>query len=327
MRWIPGVAVALAGAAAALGLGLLLPAIPVLTIALLLGLLVGQLPLAQPVLAGALAPGLGIAARRVLRIGIVLLGFKLSLSTIAGLGWLTIVLVVALVGVSFFATWGIARLFRLPGQEPILLAAGFSICGVSAVGAMSGAVRARSQDSATPIAMVTLFGSLGILVLPLLAQPLGLSGEAYGVWVGASLHDVGQVVAAGQAGGAAALAIAVTVKLTRVVTLAPMVAIASVIERRRGDGAPGKRPPIVPLFIVLFVGAVVLNSVVPFPDWFHRGTDLAQTVLFAMALFAIGAGIRLRTLIRAGGRAALAGAVSWALICALALVVVWSRTL
>lgn len=209
-----------------------------------------------------------------------------------------------------------------------MLAAGFSICGVSAIGAFSSATRARAQDTTTPIAMVTLFGSLGILLLPLLARPLGLAGEDYGVWVGASLHDVGQVVAAGQAGGAAALAIAVTVKLTRVLTLAPMVAIAGLVERRRHREAPaGTRPPIVPLFIVLFVAAVVLNSVVPFPDGFHRVADLLQTALFAMALFAIGAGIRVGRLVRAGGRAALAGAASWAVICVLALGVVWVHAL
>jgi uncharacterized integral membrane protein (TIGR00698 family) len=325
---LPGLLVALGGAAVALALGLVLPVVPVLTIALLLGLVVGQIPPLQPHLGGRLASGLATASRLLLRAGVVLLGFKLSVATIAGLGWLTIVLVVALVGVSFVVTWAFGRLFRLPGREALMMAAGFSICGVSAVGAMSAATRTRAQDTTTPIAMVTLFGSLGVFLLPLVARPLGLSPEQYGVWVGASLHDVGQVVAAGQAGGAAALAIAVTVKLTRVLTLAPMVAIASVVERRRTpDAAGGRRPPIVPLFIALFVVAVVVNSVVPLPDWFHSGTDLLQTVLFAMALFAIGAGIRLRALVRAGGRAALVGALSWAVICVLALGIVWSRTL
>jgi uncharacterized integral membrane protein (TIGR00698 family) len=174
--------------------------------------------------------------------------------------------------------------------------------------------------------MVTLFGSLGIVVLPPLTGPFGLAGETYGVWVGASLHDVGQVVAAGQAGGAAALAIAVTVKLTRVVTLAPMVAIVGAVERRRATatGDPGARPPIVPLFIVTFVVVVIVNSLFALPEWLHAGADIVQTVHFAAALFAIGCGIRLRSVARSGTRAVLAGILAWTVICVLALGVAWA---
>ena len=327
--WGAGLLFALVGAAAAFGLGALLPAVPVLTLALLLGLVLGQVPAAQRPVRGALAPGLGVAARRLLRIGIVLLGFKLSLATIAELGWVTVGLVAVLVAASFAVTWIIAVLCRLPGQQPLMLAAGFSICGVSAIGAMSSATRAKSDDTATPIAMVTLFGTLGIVILPALAAPLGLFGEDFGVWVGASLHDVGQVVAAGQVGGTAALAIAVTVKLTRVVTLAPMVAVAAARERRRTRSEPGSaaRPPIVPLFIVLFVAAMLVNSFTMIPAWVHPVADLVQTMLFAAALFAIGCGIRLASIARSGARAIVAGTLSWAVICALALVVVWANSI
>lgn len=320
-------AFALAGAAVAIAVTQFLPVVPVLTLALILGLIVGQVPAAQRFVGGVLAAGTRVAAQRLLRVGIVLLGFKLSIATIVSLGWVTIVLVVALVAGSFLATWGIARLLRLPGRQPLMMAAGFSICGVSAIGAMAGSVRAKPDDTATPIAMVTLFGSLGIVLLPALAGPLGLSGEDYGVWVGASLHDVGQVVAAGEAGGAAALAIAVTIKLARVITLAPTVAIAGVVERRRGQSErqDGKQPPIVPLFITLFAVVVVLNSVFVLPDWVPQGADLLQTVLFAAALFAIGCSIRLLKIARSGGRAVLAGIAAWAVICVLALGVVWAH--
>lgn len=326
-KWLAGVAFSFLGAAAAVGLGYLMPAMPVLTIALLLGLGLGQVPAMQRVLAGPVAPGVALSARRLLRIGIVLLGLKLSLGTIAELGWVTIVLIVVLVGLSFVSTWGIAKLFRLPGQQPVMLASGFSICGVSAIGAMSGTTRAKPEDTATPIAMVTLFGSLGILVLPPLASWLGILGESFGVWAGASLHDVGQVVAAGQTGGAAVLAIAVTVKLTRVVTLAPMVAIAGIVERRRSLAAADdtKYPPIVPLFVVMFVVAMLTNSIVPMPAWVYSTADVAQTFLFAAALFAIGCGIRLLVIARAGARAVMAGTIAWAIICIMALGVVWAH--
>ena len=141
--------------------------------------------------------------------------------------------IVLLVGVSFFVTWAIARGLRLPGDEPVLLAAGFAICGVSAIGAMSAARRSELQDSGTPTALVTLYGTLAIVVLPAFRALLGLDDVTFGHWVGLSVHDVGQVVATAQTAGATALAVAVVVKLTRVLMLAPMVAVASGVTRRR----------------------------------------------------------------------------------------------
>jgi uncharacterized integral membrane protein (TIGR00698 family) len=233
--------------------------------------------------------------------------------------------IVALVGVSFVITWAIARALKLPGDEPVLLAAGFSICGVSAVGAMSAARGSDPRDTGTPIALVTLYGTAAIAVLPALAVPLGLSAPTFGHWVGASVHDVGQVVATAGTAGAAALAVAIVVKLTRVLMLAPMVAVTSVSTRRRiasaPDGTAGSRPPIVPLFIVGFVALVLARTFLPIPDAALAVADIVQSALLAAALFAIGASLRLERLLRSGPRALLAGALSWIAILALALLV------
>ncbi|MES2170939.1 MAG: putative sulfate exporter family transporter, partial [Actinomycetota bacterium] len=298
-RWVPGALLAAVGAAAGYGVHALLPGLPWLTASLILGVLAGCIPPWRPALDGVLKPGLGIASRRLLRIGIVVLGLKLSLGDIAKLGWLAIVLIVALVAASFVITWGIGRLFRLEGDQAVLMAAGFSICGVSAVGAMSAARRSDEKDTGTPIALVTLYGTLAIVVLPPLAGLIGLSTSQFGHWVGASVHDVGQVVATAQTMGAAALAVAIVVKLTRVLMLAPMVAIASIQTRRRAvpepaEGRPlAKNPPIVPLFIVGFLAAVLIRTVVPLPDGVLAAADVLQSALLAAALFAIGASLRL----------------------------------
>jgi uncharacterized integral membrane protein (TIGR00698 family) len=320
--WIPGVAVAALGAAAGYGIHLLLPGLPWLTASLILGVIAGCIPPFRPALDGPLKPGLAIASRRLLRIGIVVLGLKLSLADVAALGWLAILLIVALVALSFVITWGIGRLFRLEGDQAVLMAAGFSICGVSAVGAMSAARGSDERDQGTPIALVTLYGTLAIVVLPLLAGALHLSTLQFGHWVGASVHDVGQVVATAQTAGAAALAIAVVVKLTRVLMLAPMVAIASISTRVRGTATAAKRPPIVPLFIVGFVVAVLVRTFVPLPDAVLTAADILQSALLACALFAIGASLRLERLVRSGPRAIAAGLVAWVVILGLALVVV-----
>lgn len=316
---------AVVGAAAGYGVHLLLPAIPWLTASLILGVIVGSIPPLRPSLGGVFRPGLAVASRRLLRLGIVVLGLQLSLADIAALGWVSILAIVALVGVSFVITWLIGRLFRLDGDQAVLMAAGFSICGVSAVGAMAAARGSDQKDTGTPITLVTLYGTLAIVVLPALSSLLGLDAKQFGHWVGASVHDVGQVVATAQMAGAAALAIAVVIKLTRVLMLAPMVAIASIQTRRRSSASEksGPQPAIVPLFIVGFVVAVLLRSFVPLPEVVLGIANFLQSALLACALFAIGASLRLEQLARSGLRALGAGLVSWVVILGLALGLVY----
>ena len=136
----------------------------------------------------------------------------------------------------------------LPGDQPLLIATGYSICGASAIGAVSEATDSDERDAATSVALVTLCGTLAIAVLPLLQQPLGLSDAEFGRWVGASVHDVGQVVATAQTAGSDALGEAVLVKLMRVALLAPLVAAwpcpyaaVGAALRRRGSGCRSSR--------------------------------------------------------------------------------------
>lgn len=319
---LPGVLLAAAGAAAGYGIHAALSWIPWLTASLVLGVILGCIPALRPRLDGTFRPGLAVASRRVLRLGIVVLGLQLSLENIVGLGWLTIVAIVVLVTVSFTLCWLIARAFRLEGDQAVLFAAGFSICGVSAVGAMSAARGSDPEDSGAPVALVTLYGTLAIVVLPALAPILGLNSVQFGHWVGASVHDVGQVVATAQTLGAVALAAAVVVKLTRVLMLAPMVAIASLQTRRRGT-ATGKQPPIVPLFILGFVALVLVRSFLPVPAEVLAIAGILQSVLLSMALFGIGASLRLEKLARSGIRGLGAGLVSWIVLLGLGLGIVW----
>lgn len=315
---VPGLLVAAAAALLAWLVHLAVPAVPLLTAAVALGIVVGQIPALREALAGVLAPGLRFAARALLRTGIVLLGLKLSLVDIAGLGWVTIATTVAVVVLTFGGTILLARAIGLPGHQPVLVASGFAICGASAIGAMGAAVRARDEEQAVPVALVTLCGTLAIAVLPALWHPLGLSATQFGHWVGAGVHDVGQVVATAQIAGTAALAVAVVVKLTRVLLLAPMVAITAAVERRRAVDAAGPRPAIVPLFVVGFLAAVLLNTFVPLPEWVLTSADVVQTTLLAMALFALGASIRVADLLRTGWRALVVGLTSWVLVAVLA---------
>ncbi|GAB3128181.1 YeiH family protein [Glaciibacter psychrotolerans] len=327
--WKRGVGVAALAALASWGIHTLFPALPLLTVAVALGIIVAQIPAARPSLTGALAPGLSVASKRFMRLGIVLLGLKLSLVDIAGLGWTAIATTVAIVLITFAGTFWLGRWFALPGHQPLLIATGFSICGASAIGAMSGVVKAKDEETATPVALVTLCGTLAIAVLPALWHPLGLTNLQFGHWVGAGVHDVGQVVATAQIAGSAALAVAIVVKLTRVLMLAPIVAVASIVERRRhalglsngtGSAEEGmtKRPPIVPLFVAGFIAAALLRTLLPLPAVVLDAADFAQTAFLAMALFGLGSSVRLASLVRTGWRALIVGLLSWVLIAALA---------
>ena len=349
---LPGLAAAASAVLVAWMLHLALPWLPLLTAAVVLGIVVGQLPWFASALDHLLKPGIRFSAKTLMRAGVVLLGLNLSLGDIAGLGAVAILAIVALVVVTFFGTWALGILMRLPGSEPLLVAAGFSICGASAIGAMSAATRSKPEEQATPVALVTLCGTLAIAVLPALQAPLGLSNPEFGHWVGASVHDVGQVVATAQTAGSAALAIAVVVKLTRVLMLAPMVTVASVAVRRREalaaasaqaaaasapGTAPGARPaansedraqpppriPVIPLFVLGFLAAVLLNSVVSLPETMLAGADAVQTVLLGAALFALGTSVRIRSLVRTGWRALIVGLSSWLLVAVLAYAAIW----
>ena len=340
--WMWGVAAAAGATLVAWGLHTLVPAVPLLTAAVLLGIVVGQLPGLRPALAGPLRPGLSLAAKRLMRLGVVLLGLKLSLVDIAELGWVTIGTTVLIVVGTFFGTLWLGRRVGLPGHQPLLIATGFAVCGASAIGAMSGVVRAKDRETATPVALVTLCGTLAIGVLPLLWHPLGLTDLQFGHWVGAGVHDVGQVVATAQIAGSAALAVAVVVKLTRVLMLAPLVAGVAVYERRRAvvavtaagaaadaadtAGSPAaltRRPPALPLFVAGFLAMVLVRTVVPLPVAVLETADLVQTVLLAMALFGLGTAVRLTELARTGGKALGVGLASWLLIAVLALAAVF----
>lgn len=333
-RLLPGLLTGLPAVAAAFALHAVIPALPAMTLAVVLGLLAANFPGSGTWVAGRARPGLDFSGKHLMRAGIVVLGLKVSVPDVLGLGWTALLLIAGVVLASFAGTYGISRLFRLPREASLLIATGFSICGASAIGAMAAVRRIRHVDTVLPVALVTLCGTLAIGVLPLLTHPLRLSPEVFGAWTGASVHDVGQVVATAQTAGTSALAIAVVVKLTRVILLAPMVAAAGLQQRfasrrafRKLPGAAagglvssdGAFPPLVPLFVLGFLAMVVLRSTGWLsPGWLDVGNAL-QELLLGMALFGLGSAVRIRTLLHTGSRALLAALASWFLIAVLGL--------
>ncbi|MET9416250.1 putative sulfate exporter family transporter [Streptomyces klenkii] len=322
---LPGLATAAAGVAVAWAVHLLVPAVPMLTAAVVLGIAAAHVPGVRSWVRGSARPGLTLAGKRLMRIGVVLLGLKLGLDDVLGLGWATVAMVVAVVAATFAGTLWLGRRLGLRGDQPLLIATGYSICGASAIGAVSEVSGSDEEDVATSVALVTLCGTLAIAVLPLLHHPLGLDDAQFGRWVGAGVHDVGQVVATAQTAGPAALTDAVLVKLMRVALLAPLVAAVAVSVRKRrqsavkasgkaAEKASGKRPPLIPLFVLGFLAMVGVRTTGWVPA---AGLDLAahaQELLLAAALFGLGSAVHLPSLVRTGGRVAALGLCSWVVI-------------
>ncbi|GAB3250764.1 YeiH family protein [Arthrobacter pigmenti] len=310
----PGLLACAAAVALSFLLHYLLPALPVMTAAVVLGILFANLPLGSTATAGVLKPGLSFAGKHLMRAGVVLLGLQLSVVDVLHLGWETFAAIVAIVLLAFAGTYGLGKAFRLPGDQPLLMAAGFSICGASAIGAMSNARGSKQEDTVVPIALVTLCGTLAIAVLPLLMNPLGMEPVGFGRWVGASVHDVGQVVATAQTAGAAALAAAIVIKLTRVLLLAPMVTAVAALTPRSADG---KKPPIIPLFVAGFIIMVAIRSLGLVGPELLDVAGLVRDLLLAAALFGLGSAVRVRQLFHQGGNAIGTAMLSWLLIAAL----------
>lgn len=299
-------------AACAAGLASVAPSLSPLVAGVVLGALVGNLM----TLPERLAPGISFAARSLLRLGVVLLGFRLSAGDLVGLGAAGLAVVALVVGLTFFGTRWLARRLDVSDDLGLLVATGYSICGASAIAAVDGVIDADEEETAYAITLVTLCGTLSIFLLPVIAGPLGLAGEAFGTWVGGSVHDVGQVVATASHGDVSAVTAATVVKLTRVVLLAPLVALV-VIRRRHATvptGATSARPPVLPLFVAVFLGAIAVRSTGVLADGTLDGIATAEKWVLTVALAGLGMGVHLQRMRRLGGRPLVLGLASWVLV-------------
>jgi uncharacterized integral membrane protein (TIGR00698 family) len=313
----PGLAACAAGLLAAGGVHRLVGAVPMLTAALLLGVVAVN----TGVLPEVTRAGARFAAGTLMRAGVVLLGLQVALADIAGLGWQTIVMTVFVLLTTLFGTRWLGRRMGLSARTSLLVASGFAICGASAVAAVGSVLGDdrdgggdRERDAATAVALVTLCGTLAIAVMPAAGHLLGLSVYDQGRWIGASVHDVGQVVATATVAGPAALVPAVAVKLIRVAMLAPVTTTIALRVRRAGPVTGARRRPVLPVFLIAFLAMVALRSTGEPPQGVLDAASTVKDLLFAAALFGLGSAVRLGPLIRTGRRALLLGLTSWVLI-------------
>ncbi len=287
-----------------------------LLIAVALGAIAANTGLIHPVL----SPGLAVAAKPLLRVGVALLGFQLVFADVLGLGVTAMLVVVAVVAVGLIATMVAGKYLGLTWAQRVLIACGFSICGAAAVAAAGSVVSADEEETVTAVALVVVFGTAMIFAIPLLTSILGFDDDRAGLLAGASIHEVAQVVAAGGVIGGTALTVAVVAKLARVALLAPVVVVLSLVQRRRTTSSPqARRPPVVPLFLFGFVICAGLRSLDVVPESVLTVTSTLQLVLLTAAMFALGAGVRIAMLRAVGFRPIALGAVSTVVVTSIAL--------
>lgn len=271
---------------------------PVMLFALLLGMAMAFLSTDSPC-----GPGIEFAARQVLRIGIALLGLRITVAQVVALGWGPLVLVVLAVVLTILASIVAARALGFNRLFGLLTGGATAICGASAALALSAALPAHPQkDRATLFTVigVSALSTLAMVAYPALVKALGLDEHAAGLFLGATIHDVAQVVGAGYSLSTATGDTATLVKLMRVAMLLPVILVATLATRGAGGAEGGKRPPLLPWFAVAFALLVAVNSTGWLPAGLaSAGTDVSRWFL-VVAIAAIGMKTHLKELATVG---------------------------
>lgn len=311
---LPGIALTalIAGAAIALrhlpGLDVFSPMILSILIGIALHNLLGTPARAKQ--------GVVFSMRKLLRLAIILLGLQLTVGQVIGVGARGVAIIaIGLVSTFSFTLWLGARL-GVERKLAELIAAGTSICGASAVIATNSVTQAPDEDVAYAVACVTVFGSLFMFTYPLAPALLHLSAHDYGLWAGASIHEIAQVVAAAFQDGREAGEFGTIAKLSRVMMLAPMVIFLGLKGARKSGPAP------MPWFVLGFVGLAILNSLIAIPADVKAPIATVTTFLLSMALAAMGLETDLRKLKAKGLRPLILGAAAALFIASFTLVLV-----
>ncbi|NIJ42701.1 putative integral membrane protein (TIGR00698 family) [Parvibaculum indicum] len=270
--------------------------------------------------------GVKFSLRRILRFAVMLLGLQLTLAQVESVGLGGIAATLATLGATFFFTLWMGRALGVGKSLSALIASGTSICGASAVIAADAVIGGEDEEVAYAVACVTIFGSISMLLYPILGAAMALTPHAYGLWTGATIHEVAQVVAAAFQGGEAAGHFGTIVKLTRVMMLAPVIlALAAFWVRETAHGAPDVAGPEesrpaqsrwahIPWFAFGFLALILVNTLFPLGEAAKADTGMATTFLLAVAVAAMGLETDFRKLLAMGLRPLILGAAAWIFI-------------
>ena len=255
--------------------------------------------------------GISFSSKKLLRLGIILLGMRLNLADIyhAGAG----VFLIAFIDLVFalVVVYGLTKVFHVEKKLGILTACGTAICGAAAVVAIAPQIKANEKETAVGAAIVALLGTIFTLVYTVLYSVFNLSPTEYGIFAGGTLHEIAHVIAAASAGGNEAVDMAVIVKLTRVALLVPVAIIIGIFYQRmeKGQEKEGFSWSIIPWFILGFLAMSAINSLGIIP------ANVAQTfvnisyLLIGMSMAGLGLNVEIKTFKQLGVKAFIAGLI------------------
>jgi uncharacterized integral membrane protein (TIGR00698 family) len=251
--------------------------------------------------------GLQFAQQRILRLGIVLLGARLSLLDVATIGLAALGLIVVCMAVVLTTVLCVGHLTRLPRRLVVLIGVGTAVCGNSAIIATAPVLKADEREVSFAVATITIFGTLAVFIYPLLGSSLQLSDAAFGIWSGVAVNDTSQVVAASTAYSPAARDTATVVKLVRNTLMAPLILLIAFWWSRSGGetdspSAGAGALKAVPLFVLGFLALAMLRTMGVIDAASARSIDEVAKVCILLALAAVGLSTRL-AMLRAVGPA------------------------
>ena len=295
-----------------------------LTLAILIGIVLGNT--IYPKFAPSLADGVGFAKGQILRLAIMFYGFKLTLTEVASVGMPAVLSDALVLSSTFLLTyWLGTKWLKVDKKTTLLIGSGASICGAAAVIAAEPVVKAESHKVTIAVATVVVFGTIAMLLYPFLYHlgwlQIWLSPQDYGVYTGSTIHEVAQVVVAGNAVSSDVGDTAVVTKMIRVMMLAPFLLILSFALTTGGDESDdGEKPTFmsrvqqvkVPWFAFIFILIVLLHTWFNMTENFEATMIMVDDILLTMAMFALGLTTHLSAIKQAGAKPLILGAIMFA---------------
>lgn len=236
-------------------------------------------------------PGIQFCSKRVLRLGIILYGIRLTLQDVTEVGIPAIIVDALMVTITICGGVMVGKWLKMDKEISLLTSVGAGICGAAAVLGAESALRVKPYKTAVAVSTVVIFGTISMFLYPVLYRNgvFSISSELMGIFTGASVHEVAHVVGAGNAMGESVGSVAIIVKMIRVMMLVPVLLVISYTVARKASqsDAPGKINT--PWFAILFLVVIVLNSFIPLSDSIRNGINTFDTFLLTMAMTALGA--------------------------------------
>jgi len=307
-KYLPGLAMLVAISALATLAAMLLPEyIGSVFIAVLLGILINNI---FNIDKDKFGPGIELGLKKILKLAIILLGAGISFQEMLAIGGRGLLVVVLIISGAFGLTFLLGSLLGINFKQKLLIAAGLSICGNTAVVTSAPIIEAEEEDIFLAVGIVTIFGVIAVFLYPLIGGLLALSDNVFGAWAGTAINDTSQVVAAGFIYSDAAGRVATLIKLTRNVLMVPIILLVGLLynnnnssETDSTEPKENSRPDLVkifPTFILGFLFLAAVNSLGLIPSVLAENLDSLAGFLILLALSGIGLQVEIRNIRRIG---------------------------